>query len=113
MTYLDVVLVPGERWTHTPPATHDVAWAYVYEGDALVNGEPAGRDLLLLGASPGGLAIEAGDGARTRVLVGTAEKHPHRLVLGQSSIHTNEASLGKGMRRIREIGAELRRDRRI
>ncbi len=111
MAYLDVVLGAGERWAHTPPPSHDVAWAYVYRGEAVVNGQPAARELLVFAASPGELVFEAREGAR--VLVGTAEKHPHRLVLGTSSVHTSEASLDRGLRRIREIGAELKRERRI
>jgi redox-sensitive bicupin YhaK (pirin superfamily) len=111
MAYLDVVLAAGERWAHTPPVHHDVAWAYVYRGEALVNGQLAAGELLVLAATPGSLVIEAPEGAR--VLVGTAERHPHRLVVGPSSVHTRQASLDQGLRRIREIGAELKRDGRI
>jgi redox-sensitive bicupin YhaK (pirin superfamily) len=33
---LDVVLRGGETWTCSPPAGHDVAWAFVYRGRARV-----------------------------------------------------------------------------
>jgi hypothetical protein len=51
--------------------------------------------------------------ASGRVLVGCALKHPHPLVLGRYSVHSNRASLAQGEANIVAIGQQLRRDGRI
>ena len=35
MTYLDVRLKAGERWTYQPPRNHDVAWIASHQGTVL------------------------------------------------------------------------------
>jgi hypothetical protein len=54
----------------------------------------------------GDIAFSGGDGP-TRILIGSARKHPHDLVMGPSSVHTNPESLQKGQTRIRAIGKSL------
>jgi hypothetical protein len=49
----------------------------------------------------------------SRVLFCCAKKHPHWLVLGSHSVNTNEASLARGVARIGDVAAELRRARRL
>ena len=105
MNQLVVTLEAGARWRFDPPHDHDVAFAYALDGQALVQGLPAGRELLVLGPE-GRIEVEAGSGP-ARVLVGTALRHPHALVLGPSSVHTNPASLQASQQRIRAIGARL------
>jgi redox-sensitive bicupin YhaK (pirin superfamily) len=107
MTYLVVKLDAGAAWRYSPPPGHDVAWAFAFEGEALVQGEPAGRDLLVLGA-PGDIQIQAGI-LPVKVVVGTAARHRHPLVMGPSSVHTQRASLDAAHRRIRAIGDRLRK----
>jgi len=46
-------------------------------------------------------------------LLGSAAKHAHALVLGNYSVHTSEAALTAGKRRIAEIGEELQRNGRL
>jgi hypothetical protein len=40
--------------------------------------------------------------------LGSAEKHPHELVMGHYSVHTSKAALDQGEAEIRRIGARLR-----
>lgn len=107
MTYLVVTLSPGSRWIFTPPAAHSTAFAFVFSGEAMVQGEPGNASLMVLGDT-GDIVVETMDHS-AEVLVGTAAPHPHPLVMGPSSVHTNQASLDAAMTRIRAIGSKLRR----
>lgn len=105
MNYFVLDLEPNAGWTYTPPHDHDVAWAFVFEGAAFISGTTTLREMLVL-AGDGDISIASGD-RPTRVLVGSAKKHPHALVMGPSSVHTNEDSLRQGHARIRSIGESL------
>jgi redox-sensitive bicupin YhaK (pirin superfamily) len=107
LLYLDVVLAAGETWTFSPPPDHDVAWAFVYRGRARAGGAELSRTLVVFDEGDAAVTFDAVDDAR--VLLGSAKKHEHRLVLGSHSVHTNEASLARGVARIGEVAAELRR----
>jgi redox-sensitive bicupin YhaK (pirin superfamily) len=111
ITYLDVVLSPGEPWTFTPPAGCEVAWAFVYRGCARVSGNDVARELVVFEESEVPVTFEALD--ETRLLFGCAKKHEHPLVLGSHSVHTNAASLARGVAHIRDVGLELRRAGRL
>ena len=111
INYLDVVLGAGETWSYSPPADHDVAWAFVYRGRARVEGESIAGELVVIEEGPSGFTIEAAEASR--VLLGTAAKHEHRLVLGDYSVHTNRESLARGEARIREVRDEMRRAGRV
>jgi hypothetical protein len=52
------------------------------------------------------VTVEALDDAR--FLFGSAKLHDYPLVLGSHSVHTNHASLARGIERIRQVAAELR-----
>jgi redox-sensitive bicupin YhaK (pirin superfamily) len=107
MTYLVVSLSPGSRWSYTPPATHSTAFAFVFSGSALVQGELGDASLMVLG-DKGDIVVETNEHPAD-VLIGTAAPHAYSLVLGPSSVHTNQASLDAAMTRIRQIGSTLRR----
>jgi redox-sensitive bicupin YhaK (pirin superfamily) len=111
VVYLDVVLAAGETWTFTPPPGHTVAWAFPYRGSVRLGGAEISRALAVFEEGESPVTIEALTEAR--VLFGSAPKHDHRLVLGSHSVHTNEASLRKGVARIREVGGDLRRAGRL
>jgi redox-sensitive bicupin YhaK (pirin superfamily) len=110
MNYLDAHLPAGARWTYAPPAGHRVAWCFVHEGTARVNGERLQDVLAVFEEGEGPLAFEAEGEAR--ILLGSAVAHPHPLVLGTSSVHTEVAALDRSLGRIREIGDTLRRSGR-
>jgi redox-sensitive bicupin YhaK (pirin superfamily) len=111
VTYLDVVLGAGEAWVFTPPEGQNVAWAFVYEGRANIEGVSVSRELVVLEESLAPVRIEATE--PTRLLFGAAQKHEHELVLGSHSVHTNPASLSRGVAQIGVIAQRLRRDGRL
>ena len=111
MTYLDVVLGPDESWTYQPPAGHTIAWAMVYRGTALANGEAVTQELVVFEDGEGPLTFATLAGAR--VLFGSAQKHEHPLVLGSHSVHTSEAALAKGMAGIRAVARQLKQAGRL
>lgn len=104
-------LRPGCTWTYQPPAHHSVAWAFVFDAPAMVAGETTQEQLLVL-SETGSVHFQA-LGDRCRILVGSALPHVHPLVLGASSIHTNEESLRRAQVRIRTQGMKLRSEGRL
>jgi redox-sensitive bicupin YhaK (pirin superfamily) len=111
VTYLDVVLAGGESWVFTPPAGQTVAWAFVYGGRVKVEGQPVARELVVLEESEAPVHLEALE--PSRVLLGTAQKHEHTLVLGSHSVHTTPASLARGEAQIRAVATQLQREGRL
>ena len=112
ITYLDVVLAPGETWSFTPPEDQTIAWAFVYRGAVLANEQPIpAGDLVVFEDGTADLVFVAS--TASRVLLGSAKPHPHRLVLGSHSVHTNRASLTRGEAKIQEVAADLRSSGRI
>lgn len=107
ITYIDVVLSAGETWTFVPAAEHDVAWAFVYRGRAELGAEAISDELVVFEEGHAPISFQAQE--ETRILIGSAKKHPHKLVLGQYSVHTNATSLDRGKAKIRSIGEDLKR----
>jgi redox-sensitive bicupin YhaK (pirin superfamily) len=105
ITYLDVRLKAGERWTFQPAKGHDVAWIALHQGSVTTP----------LPISTGELAVfEEGDQAITfeaisdaGFILGSATKHPYDLVTGHYSVHTNAEALRVGERNIDMIGRRL------
>lgn len=107
MDYYAIEMQANSRWTHTASANHQVAWLYVYEGNAVVNGVDSQQQLMIFdGADTAGL-IEVQTRAGAKLIFGSAVSHNHPLVLGRSSVHTSEQSLRDAERRIQQIGREL------
>jgi redox-sensitive bicupin YhaK (pirin superfamily) len=106
LLYLDVELAGGATWTFQPPRDHNVAWMFVYAGQALVSGEPLKQELAVL--EPGGTAVTIEALEPTRLLVGSAVQHNHPLVLGSHSVHTSREALARGVKRIAMVGEEVR-----
>ena len=105
LNYLVVVLDAGGAWRYVPPAGHNVAFAFGFEGAPLVQREPAKDELVILGEE-GQIEFGAPDGP-ARVLVGTAKKYSERLILGPSSVHSSQQSLEIGLMRIRQLGEQI------
>jgi quercetin 2,3-dioxygenase len=72
--YLDVALAPGGRFEHELPAGH-TAFAYVYEGSAVIGNPPAGKEV-----ARGRLAVLS---AGRRVAVGATAAARFILVAGR------------------------------
>jgi redox-sensitive bicupin YhaK (pirin superfamily) len=106
MNYLAVALRAGERWTYRPPRGHTVAWVAVQDGALGASSRIAGGELAIFEPSEAAIDLVA-EGATSFVL-GSAPQHPHDLVLGNYSVHTNEEALRRGEAEIRRLGASLR-----
>jgi redox-sensitive bicupin YhaK (pirin superfamily) len=101
MTYFAVSLAQGSTWLYQPPPSHDVAFAFAFDGEPTIQGELTSRALLVMSGS-GGIALSAPT-APAAVLIGSAKRHDHPLVVGTSSVHTNPASLARSAERIRAL----------
>jgi redox-sensitive bicupin YhaK (pirin superfamily) len=105
INYLDVQLAAGERWTYQAPLDHEVAWLAVADGTIRTPEPVSAGEFVAFQESNGALVIQA-DRA-SRFVLGSAAKHPHELVLGQYSVHTNHAALIAGESQIQRIGNQL------
>ena len=106
VTYLDVRLKAGERWRYEPPRGHTVAWIAVHQGAVTTPAKVVKGEIAVFEESNGAIEFEAsGD---VGFVLGSAIKHPHDLVLGYYSVHTNADALKKGEDNIARIGRELR-----
>jgi redox-sensitive bicupin YhaK (pirin superfamily) len=105
MTYLDVNLKAGERWTYFPPAGHTVLWVGSHTG-RLATPEPVtAGELAVFEEDNKPVAFEAITDAG--FVLGSAVKHPHELVTGYYSVHTSQAALREGEKNIATIGKRL------
>jgi redox-sensitive bicupin YhaK (pirin superfamily) len=105
INYLDVELKAGEHFNYQPPAGHTIAWLAVSRGTVRVSERVSAGELVIFEESSTDLAIHAESAAR--LVLGSAIKHPHPLVLGRYSVHTSAEALSAGKREIVRIGNEL------
>ena len=105
MNYIDVRLKAGERWRYEPPRNHTVAWIAVHQGSVTTPAKVTKGELVVFEESNSAIEFEAqGD---TGFILGSATKHPHDLVLGYYSVHTNRDALENGETNIARIGRRL------
>jgi redox-sensitive bicupin YhaK (pirin superfamily) len=105
INYLDVELRAGERFHYRPPEGHTIAWLAVSRGTVRVGERVSAGELVIFEESSADLAIHAE--SAVRLVLGSAIKHPHPLVLGRYSVHTSAEALRAGKREIVRIGSEL------
>ena len=108
MTYLQVNLEAGERWTFRPAKGHDVAWVAVSQGMLRTPSPVTPGEIAIF--EPGEQSIDFYAERDTEFVVGSATKHPHDLFLGNYSVHTSPEALWKGETEIRRIGRVLQAD---
>lgn len=106
INYLDVRLKAGEVWRYQPPSGHDVAWIAMHQGRVTVPEAVSAGELAVFTES--GQAISFLAHGDAQFVLGSAVKHPHDLVLGSSSIHTDADALKRGQDGIRRIANDLR-----
>ena len=106
MTYLDVRLKTAERWRYQPPHNHTVTWIAVHQGAVTTPAKVDNGELAVFEESSSPIEFEAQDDAA--FILGSAIKHPHDLVLGYYSVHTNPDALEKSEANIARIGRQLR-----
>jgi redox-sensitive bicupin YhaK (pirin superfamily) len=102
LAYLHVRLSDGERWTYHPQPDHDVAWLALNSGRAHVGDVVLEREMAVFEDGPAPIEILA-EGA-VELVIASAARHPHPLVLGYYSVHTSEAALAIGEANIVELG---------
>ncbi|WP_211462340.1 pirin family protein [Collimonas silvisoli] len=104
INYLHIRLKNGQRWRYQPPAGHTVGWVALYAGKLHTAGTVLQNELAVFEESTAALDFLAeGD---TEFVLGSAIKHPHDLVLGYYSVHTDGYALERGeaeIERIREL----------
>ena len=105
MTYLDVHLRAGERWTYQPPKNHNVAWIASHQGTASTPSEVAAGEAVVF--EEGEKPIEFEALTDTGFVLGSASKHPYELVTGHYSVHTTADALRQGESNIATIGRRL------
>ncbi|PMQ04615.1 Quercetin 2,3-dioxygenase [Dyella sp. AD56] len=106
ITYLHVRLKAGERWHFQPNTNETVAWIALHKGATTIpNGLNAG-DLAIFEEVEQPIEIVAKDDLS--FVLGAAVKHPHPLMLGKYSVHTNARALVEGEAEIARIGGLLR-----
>jgi redox-sensitive bicupin YhaK (pirin superfamily) len=105
INYLEVRLTAGERWTYQPPPGHGVAWIALQAGALYTPELVTAGELVVFSENNSAISLHARDTAR--FVLGSAVKHPHDLVLGRYSVHTNPRALANGEAEIRRIGREL------
>jgi redox-sensitive bicupin YhaK (pirin superfamily) len=111
VNYLEVRLKAGERWRYEPPRDHTVAWIAVHEGAVATPAKVTKGEIAVFEESSGAIEFEAeGDAG---FVLGSAIKHPHDLVLGYYSVHTNPDALEKGEANIARIGRQMHAEGRL
>ncbi|QSE98809.1 pirin family protein [Fulvivirga lutea] len=105
MNYLDVNLGPEEKWTYTPPESHDILWLVVYEGK--LSGALIASVGELIVFEEGNQPVEFSSEHGASFLLGSAKKFEHDLVFGRGSIHTSESNLQASQMKINKIYGEL------
>jgi redox-sensitive bicupin YhaK (pirin superfamily) len=105
ITYLDVRLKAGERWTFQPAKGHDVAWIALHQGSVTTPQPISSGELAVFEEADQAIAFEAISDAG--FILGSAIKHPYDLVTGHYSVHTNADALRIGERNIADIGRRL------
>ena len=105
MTYLDVRLKAGERWTYQPPQNHNVVWVAAHEGIVAVPADISAGEAVVFEEGHRPITFEAI--TDTGFVLGSAIKHPYDLVTGYYSVHTTASALEQGERNIATIGHRL------
>ena len=111
INYFHVRLKDGQHWRFTPPHGHNVGWLAIDKGRLDAYEVIGSGELAVFEESQDPIEVRA-EGA-TSFVIGSAIKHPHPLVLGYYSVHTNEAALAQGEAEISRIGQRLRTQGRL
>jgi redox-sensitive bicupin YhaK (pirin superfamily) len=105
MTYLDVRLEAGQRWTYEPPRDHDVLWIALHRGTVRTPSIISAGEAVVFEEGHAPITFEAV--TDTGFVLGSAVKHPHDLVTGSYSVHTSAKALREGEANIATIGRRL------
>ncbi len=106
LTTLHVQLHSGDTWRFSPEPSQRIAWAYAHGGVIEANGDRLQNELAVFSDGDESITFSARQDAE--LIVASAVKHSHDLVLGYQSVHTNVRSMQMGEREIRRLRSELR-----
>jgi redox-sensitive bicupin YhaK (pirin superfamily) len=87
LTYLDVRLKAGKRWTYRPPKGHTVAWVASHQGLVAVPDRISTGEVVVFEAHEELIEFEALSDAG--FVLGSAVKHPYDLVTGSYSVRAS------------------------
>jgi len=105
VTFLQVNLRDGERWTYEPSHGHDIAWLAVAKGRLRVAGTSLHREMAVF--EEGSAPIEVVAEGDVEFVVGSALKHPHPLFTGDYSVHTSRDTLTLGEAGIERVASTM------
>jgi redox-sensitive bicupin YhaK (pirin superfamily) len=111
INYLAVRLKAGETWRYQRPADHTVAWLALAKGNLTLPERIEAGELAVF--ESGNAPLDFCAEGETEFVLGSAVAHRHDLVLGNYSVHTSQASLAAGERRIDEISQRLQTEGRL
>jgi len=111
MNYLVAELDGRASWAYQPPHSHNVAWAFVFEGRPTVLDRTSHQELLVFDGD-GAIEFRSTSGP-SKILLGSGRRHEYPLVLGSGSVHTNKQSLVRGQQRIEELGMVVRKSSQL
>jgi redox-sensitive bicupin YhaK (pirin superfamily) len=105
ITFLQLTLRDGERWTYEPPEGHDIAWLAVATGGLCVAGTSLHREMAVF--EEGSVSIEVVADGDVEFVVGSGGRHPHPLVTGDYSVHTSRETLAAGEAGIERVASTM------
>ncbi|MDM0065280.1 pirin family protein [Variovorax sp. J31P207] len=108
VNYLLVTLRAGERWIYSPPVGHKVAWLALAAGMLDAGESITSGEMVLFEEGEHAIVLQAGPDEDVVFVLGSAVPHPHPLHLGNYSVHTSDAALLEGERRIAELGLQMK-----
>jgi redox-sensitive bicupin YhaK (pirin superfamily) len=111
VNYLAVRLKAGESWRYDPPADHIACWVALSSGSLAVPERVQAGELAVFEPSNEAIDLHAENDAE--FVLGSTAGHPYELALGSYSVHTSQAALQAGERRIAEIKARLQQQGRL
>lgn len=107
INYLMVTLKPGERWRYEAPAGHTVSWLAVAQGEVTLDAPVRAGEMAVLDQGDGAIELVSTGQDDARLVLGSAQPHPHPLHIGHHSVHTSPQSLAEGERHIASLRTKL------
>jgi redox-sensitive bicupin YhaK (pirin superfamily) len=107
LTYLDISIEAGERWTWELPHHQKIGFVFPRSGEIMVNNNPVPNQTMgIMDEHPGELTISSSVGSAQFILVAAAPANYPLKSFG-SSVHTNEDAYRRSRERMKEIGRNL------
>lgn len=104
-TLLDVTMSAGASWTFTPPTRQQLCWLAVHKGGVHVGHDVArAGELLIFEDGVAALQFETSEGAC--FIIGSAQRSPYPLHIGNHSVHLSAEALAAGEAEIERLRIE-------